>query len=175
MARWRDGCPQAAEELYHRFGRHILTVLRWHMNSKCRRHFDSSDVAQSVWESFFNRTVVTGEFRTADDLRRFLMRVARNKLQEVQRPRQDPFWQPVAVGSASHLEPAGRSPTPSQEAVVQEYRERMLADQPPRSRRIVEMICAGCSYEEIATETGASVRSIKRVIRQALRKGRLLK
>src|SRR5215204_4434766 len=80
MERVRAGCPEAARELYDRYAQTVRRVVTCRLTRQARRHFDSQDVSQSVWASFFDEPSQRAAFATPEDLVAFLGRVAYNKV-----------------------------------------------------------------------------------------------
>ncbi len=49
LAKARDGCPRATEQLYAIYAKRLFTVVRRRIGSRLRQKFDSGDVIQSVF------------------------------------------------------------------------------------------------------------------------------
>ena len=81
LAGVRAGDPQAAEELVRRYEPVLRQIIRPQLDDRLRRLFDTLDIWQSVLGDFFVRaTAGRFELKTADDLQRLLVTMARNKL-----------------------------------------------------------------------------------------------
>src|SRR6516162_6964513 len=87
MQRLRDGSQAAAQELYERYGHHILRVVRRKLDKKLRAKFDSVDFVQSVWTSFFVNPSHQFAFERPEELIAFLAKLAHDKLVDVLRQR----------------------------------------------------------------------------------------
>jgi RNA polymerase sigma-70 factor (ECF subfamily) len=177
MQRVRDGCPQAAQEVFDRYSDHIRRVVRRRLHQPLRRRLDSTDFLQSVWAAFF-RTPAQYVFGTPEELIGFLAALAQNKLvdafrRNVGNTRRDiRREQPLPTASDSvgreHLVLAGRQPTPSQVAVAQERWELLLADQPPENRRVLELLRQRYSPSEIVEHLNVHPKRLQRVIRRLM-------
>jgi RNA polymerase sigma factor (sigma-70 family) len=170
MERVRTGCPEAARELFERYGKEIQLVVRKRLSQHMRAQFDSMDFAQDAWASFFHIPPERYTFQTPKELVSFLTRIARHKVIDEYRRRQRAFksdrqdsnaCQPEMDGDQ---EPAARQPTPSQVAVAEEQWDRMLQNKPPRVRRALEMLRDGHTHREIAECLGVPAKSIQRML-----------
>lgn len=178
MERVRAGCPEAARDLFERYGQTIQFVVRKRLSQRLRAQFDSLDFTQDAWASFFRIAPEQYTFRTPEELVRFLTRVACFKVIDAYRRQQAPrrngnevsFLEARADGSRPP-EPAARQPTPSQVAIAEEQWERLLQDKPPKVRRALEMLRDGHSHREIAECLGVPVKMVQRVV-QALKRER---
>jgi RNA polymerase sigma factor (sigma-70 family) len=181
MRRVRSGCPDAAREVFDRYNSHVRRVVRRHLARCLRRQYDSHDFLQAVWASFFTTPADRYTFDKPDDLVNFLARVAANKVIEAfrcqvltlkndigrnvpigQLPAADLQPGPMAVAA----EPAGREPSPSQVAIAGERWEFLLRDQPPRARRVLELLRDGHTFREVSERTGVHPKVIQRLLRK---------
>src|SRR5262249_15126713 len=149
MERLRDGCPQAARELFDRYGGHVRRVVRRKLSERLRSQYDSTDFAQAVWASFFT-TRGHYDFTTPDALVAFLAGTALHKGAEAYRTgaltaKRDPRREhPLTTLEGDTAVPADRrQPTPSQLAVANEEWERLIRDQPVQYRTALLMLRQG--------------------------------
>jgi len=172
MERVRTGCPEAARELFERYGKEIQLVVRKRLNPRLRTQFDSLDFAQDAWASFFHIPPEQYTFETPKELVNFLTRIARHKVIDEYRRRQrtlkhnrhDVHELPKRPDGVGIREPASRHPTPSQVAVAEEQWDQMLQNKPPQVRRALEMLRDGHSHREIAECLGVPTKLIQRVL-----------
>ena len=171
----RDGSQDAAWDLLERVGPHVQRVVHKMLSRELRSKFDSMDFVQAVWASFFvnRRQIVT--FTRPEQLIRFLISMARNKVitehrkrimtekYDVRREKSSAINDPDAVESQM---PTG--PSPSQYAVARECWQQLLRDKPELSRQIVLRKYMGESHEEIAAKLGINRRTITRVLGEIL-------
>jgi RNA polymerase sigma factor (sigma-70 family) len=171
MDRVRQGSAEAGQELYDRYGHHVLRVVRHHLPEKLRPKFDSLDFAQDVWASFFAAQTGDQKFDTPVALAVFLAEVARNKVAgEFRKQLQGKFHnvnhEKSLDGSARFHKRKliGREPTGSQAALANEAFERMAEGQPAAYRRILELLHQGHTHVEIAAALGVNERTIRRLL-----------
>src|SRR5579871_2901574 len=144
MRRVREGCPEAAREVFDRFSPHVRRVVRRHLAQRLRRQYDSHDFLQAVWASFFTTPADRYAFDRPEDLVNFLARVATNKVVDAFRSRtatqkNDVGREESARPMTDAADPPGREPTPSQLAIAEERWELLLRGQSPEYRRVLEL------------------------------------
>src|SRR5262245_66141692 len=81
LAQWREGDPQAAGRLFHRYAERLTALARSRLTARMGRRFDPEDVVQSVYCSFF-KAAGEGRFdlQRGGDLWRLLVAITLNKL-----------------------------------------------------------------------------------------------
>ena len=62
------------------YGPHIKRVVRHRLNQKMRSKFDSGDFVQMVWASFFANPRQIAQFKEPNQLIKYLVIMARNKV-----------------------------------------------------------------------------------------------
>lgn len=171
MQRVRDGCPEAAQQLFTGYGEHITRVVRKRMHRKLRSKFDSGDFVQAVWASFFALDLNAYQFDCPEALIGFLMNLARNKVVEEVRHRLHTLKHDVTREQSlydSSGYPAGevaaRQPTPSEIAVAREQWDRLLQDQSADHQRILVLLRQGYTPSEVAQQLGRSIKTVRRLI-----------
>lgn len=169
MERVRTGDPDAAKEVFERYGEAIRIVVRYRMDHRLRSQFDSLDFSQDAWASFFRIPPENYTFRTPEELLAFLTRVVRHKVIDAYRKRCR--WSKKNGRKFLHCqnsvpEQPARQPTPSQMAIVEEEWRRLLEDKPPPMQRALEMLRDGYSHREIAQHLGLNVKKIQRLVKQ---------
>jgi RNA polymerase sigma factor (sigma-70 family) len=171
LKRARSGCNDSARQLYELYGGHVLRVVRRKLHRRLRTQYDSADLHQAVWASFFAISTERRDFASPNDLIDYLCAIAANKTAEVFRKRMqtDQFNlnREKSLEVVAHLvAPASEQPTPSQACVADEYWERLLEEQPPLLRKMLELLRAGFSYQEIGEQTGLHPKAIQRHLRR---------
>jgi RNA polymerase sigma-70 factor (ECF subfamily) len=175
LRRAREGNPEAAQELYDRYGDHVLRVVRKILHRRLRRHYDSTDFTQAVWASFFQVPAEQASFDSPAALVTFLSRMAAHKVMETTRKRlgADKHGSARATSlDAPHPEQGGavgeRLPadiaTPSQFVIADERWQLMIQGLPPGHRRILELLREGHSHVDIAEKLGLHRRVIQRLL-----------
>ena len=169
IRRVRGGDEDAARELVLRYESKIRRVVRFNLDDRLRRHFDSMDVCQSVLASFFVRAGL-GEFQleTPAQVMNLLATMARNKLRNQvlhqKRARRD--YQRVTTGN-EELAPDG-APSPSQQVANRELlseARRRLSDE---ERHLLELREQGKEWTDIAVEVGGSAEALRKKLKRAI-------
>jgi RNA polymerase sigma-70 factor (ECF subfamily) len=165
MRRVRAGSPDAVQDLFVRYSDDVRRVVRSRLHRRLRSRYDSLDFVQSVWASFLQIPADRYTFDSPDDLVGFLARVAYNKVVEVFRQH---FQAKRDVsreeGVAEADEVRDPRPTPSQVLIAEEHWERLLRNQPPHYRHILELLRQGYSHVEIADRLGLNPKLIQRLL-----------
>jgi RNA polymerase sigma-70 factor (ECF subfamily) len=168
----RAGDGAAAEELVRGYEPAIRRVVRVRLvDARLRRSFDSLDVCQSVFASFFVRAAL-GEYEleTPEQLLHLLVNMSQNKLidraREEQAERRD-YRRTDPVGAAeSRL--VGADPTPSEEVagaeLLREFRKRLTDEE----RQLAEWRAEGRDWSHIAAELGGSPEALRKRLARAI-------
>jgi RNA polymerase sigma factor (sigma-70 family) len=172
MERVRSGCPEAAREIFERYGKEIQLVVRRRMDQRLRAQFDSLDFAQDTWASFFHIPADRYTFKSAEELTSFLSRIAYRKVVDAQRHHQQTIKrsrhkvEELRLRTQDDLgnEPFSPQPTPSQLVIAEEQWTVLLKNQLPEVRRALEMLRLGHSHKEVAECLGVHPKMIQRVL-----------
>ena len=171
----QDGSQAAACELIHRYGPHIVRVVRRRLSKQIRAKFDSLDFVQAVWASFFADPKQFARFDRPEDLVGHLAVLAHNKVVDEIRRRMR--TEKYNVNRERSLDDSGlhfageltdREPSPSETAIAHELWARLVQGQPDHYRRILELRRAGNSNQQIADQLGLNEKTVRRVIRKVL-------
>jgi RNA polymerase sigma factor (sigma-70 family) len=179
LARIQGGDEEAARELLTRYESKVRLVVRRQLPRLLRSRFDSLDLLQSVWGSFFHR-IRTGpnDLQEEENLIAFLAWAARNKVIDEYRrassQRQDINREaPFRPEKGNEQDPLAAGDTPSQIAQARETYKR-LHDLLPEDRRVIlELKAAGYSSKEIGERLGISERTVQRVLRELWSRARI--
>lgn len=171
VEQYRSGDPEAQARLIARYGGVVRAAVRRRLPDGLRKEYDSLDFAQDVWASFFTRPPPLARFDTPDALGGYLAGVARNKVAEVCRrrfrsagyniAREEPL---VRAADGTDVPVPGRDATPSQCAIAGEKWAALAAGVPPAHRRVVALLRAGHTQEEIARQVGKCERHVRRIV-----------
>lgn len=171
MQRVRAGSQEAMRELCDLYGPHVRRVVRRRLDKKLRAKLDSADLAQAVWASFFIQPNHDFTFATSEELVAFLASIAHNKLVDVLRQRYRTRKYNInreqsLYGSATDhsMEVTDPHPSPSQIVSVEDRWERLLAEQTPRDRLILQLLRQGHTHEETACMVGVNERTVRRLL-----------
>jgi RNA polymerase sigma factor (sigma-70 family) len=173
LERLRAGDEAAARELIERYEPIVRREVRLNLRDRrLGRLFDSMDVAQSVFASFFVRAA-TGEFdlEEPNDIVRLLVTVARNKLVSASR-------QAYAAKRDVRRNDAGDTgqfdrlpktdPSPSRQVAAAELLSRVLAELSPEERELAALRGRGLSWEEVAEQVGGTPQARRVQLSRAL-------
>jgi RNA polymerase sigma-70 factor (ECF subfamily) len=171
VRRVRTGDADAAAELVRRYEPAIRRVVRVRLSGRTAALFDSMDVCQSVFGSFFLRAA-SGQYRleSPDDLLKLLATMARHKL-AYQVRRQKTQKRDIAREAPTGIptdQLAGNDPTPSCHAahreLLGELEKRLTAEE----RQLVELRNHGHEWEEIAERLSGSAEALRKKHARAL-------
>ncbi len=175
LDRITHGSEEAAWELVERYGSHIRAVVRRRMHPSMRRLVDSDDFVQSVWGSLVRIGPRLGASDGPEPMVALLATMAQNKVIDAVRQRtmttkhrmvtQGLDGSLVGAKSLSGGDPQG---TASQVAIARERWNRMLAEEPPLSKQMLELRLAGGTYTEIAQQLGINEKTVRRTIARLL-------
>jgi RNA polymerase sigma-70 factor (ECF subfamily) len=175
MERVRAGDPQATQEVFLRYSDAIRRVVRRYLHQRLRTQYDSVDILQTVWASFFQVPPERYTFETPEALVSFLSQMAYNKVVDVFRRRlmtgKHNVNRQLSLDAPARELDKGvpvRQPTPSQLAIAEEHWERIVAGQPPRVRQVLEMLRLGHTQREVADRFGLHPKTIQRLLGKLL-------
>jgi RNA polymerase sigma-70 factor (ECF subfamily) len=162
------GSDEAVWNFIETYGPHIQRVVRRRLHQSLRSKFDSIDFVQMVWASFFADRKRIAAMREPEELIRYLMTMARNKVIDESRRRMKYQKHNVcrerSLDVGQYAGSVRRHDTPSQIASVRERWAGWMKDQSERNRRIVEMRMDGVAYDAISQHFGLSERTVREVI-----------
>jgi RNA polymerase sigma-70 factor (ECF subfamily) len=173
MRRVRAGDQQAAEELVRRYEPTIRRVVRVRLvDPRLKRLFDSMDVCQSVFGSFFVHAALGDyELNTPEQLLNLLVGMSRRKLVDQSRragaARRD--YRRVTEGPADlEKQWAAPGPSPSQQVagreLLDEFRRRLTDEE----RQIADKRAAGLNWDQIAAEQGGTPDALRKQLTRGI-------
>lgn len=174
----RLGDQQAAEELVRLYEPLVRRELRIKMTDRrMARLFDTVDVCQSIWSSFFARAAA-GQYdlNNSQQLAKLLVTMARNKL-ATQARRNHALKRDINRATPSPSQLAilqDPDDSPSVQATIDELYTKIQARLSPEERRVSELRRDGLSWEDVAETLGGTAqarrmqldRAADRVLRQ---------
>jgi RNA polymerase sigma factor (sigma-70 family) len=169
------GSPDAAWELVNRYGEQIRRAVRRVLNAKLRSQFDSLDFVQLVWKSLFCSGKELAKFQSPPQLIAFLVTIAQSKVRDEARRRLVAEKRAVTCeqsldsgGGFSRTDLPDPGARPIDVAIAREQWNRLLSDQPPHYRRIIQLRLQGLTNEEIADMVGMDERNVRRFLKRLL-------
>jgi RNA polymerase sigma-70 factor (ECF subfamily) len=172
IRRVREGDAQAAAELVRRYEPAIRRVARVRLTDpRLQRLFDSMDVCQSVFGSFFVRAAL-GEYEleTPEQLLRLLAAMSRKKVVDQSRRARAARRDVRRNQSAAAHEHgwAAPGPSPSQEVagqeLLREFRRRLSEEE----RQLADARAEGRDWNQIAAERGGSPEALRKQLSRAV-------
>jgi RNA polymerase sigma-70 factor (ECF subfamily) len=172
ICRVRAGDQEAAAQLVREYEPAIRRAARvWSVDPRLRRVFDSMDICQSVFASFFVRTALGQyELDRPEQLLKLLVNMSRKKLADHARTegaaRRD--YRRAKAGGDRHKNLAAAGESPSQEVagaeLLKEFRKRLSEDE----RQLAEQRSLGLDWSEIAAGRGASPEALRKQLARAV-------
>lgn len=184
LQRLKSGDESAASEILERYESQVRLVVRRFLPRVLRSRFDSQDIMQSVWRSFFLK-LRTGqppsspdqpgggdggqEFQNAGQLFEFLSRMARNKVIDQYRretsQKADVHRQRALHGDkGENLDPPSSCESPAEVAEAADELSHWRSLIPADRQELIDMKADGMSTREIGVKLGISERTVQRVL-----------
>jgi RNA polymerase sigma-70 factor (ECF subfamily) len=172
LARLRSGDETAATGLVRQYEPIIRRAVRvWLVDARLRRLFDSLDVCQSVFGSFFVRLSL-GQYHLEkpEQLINLLVSMARNKLSDQARREQAECRdnRRVEAGGVDERPLASQGESPSQvvagKEMVQEFRKRLTEEE----RYVADQRALGREWTELAAELGVGAEALRKKFGRAI-------
>ena len=173
LARVRAGDEDAATAVVRRYERVIRIEVRVHLSDpRMRRQFDSMDISQSVFGSFFVRAVL-GEFRPESPAALGRLLVAMAKKKTIDQLRRHSASRRSCYRSRSLFAGDGDwfrdgAMQPDDEVALRElyfeFRSRLTSEE----LGLAERRLAGHSWEQIAASCGVKVDAVRKRLTRAI-------
>jgi RNA polymerase sigma factor (sigma-70 family) len=172
IRRVRSGDEEAATELVRLYEPAIRRAARVRLvDSRLRRIFDSMDISQSVFASFFLRAALGQyELDKPERLLRLLVDMSRKKLadhvREEQAARRD--YRRLRVGSKQTAVLTADDPGPAQQVaakeLLREFRKRLSPDE----RQLAELRASGKNWAQIALQCRGTSEALRKRLTRAV-------
>jgi RNA polymerase sigma factor (sigma-70 family) len=175
----RAGSEDAARKLVAGYGKHVLRVVRYRLHRRLRSQFDSGDFTQAVWASFFASPLPESGLEQPEDLIKYLVTVASNKVVDAVRQRLhgrkynlncEHSLDGSAAAEVQRL--ADDTPSPSRVVMAKEHWDGLRARGDQSARRMLEMLSEGKTYQQVAAQLGVSEKTVQRFLRRLDREAR---
>jgi len=178
LARLRAGDPLAADLVFSRFTHQLSRLVRVKLGVRYRQKFDTEDVVQSIYKSFF-RLHAEGRFAfdTWDALWGLLSLIAVRKCghrldylharcRAVGSERSIVLDDVTLEGCRADLIAVSREPEPVHAAMTAEAVSVILAAATERDQQIIRLALEGATTSDISQASGRSERTVQRVLRR---------
>jgi RNA polymerase sigma-70 factor, ECF subfamily len=169
VERHRQGDAEATALIFAHYAQRLSRVAQQHLSRKLAGRVDGEDVVQSVFRTFFRRTLA-GEFQidSSEQLWQLLVKITVRKAQ-AQGRRHTAAMRDVSVenpepdGDAiAHL--ADHEPGPEEAAILLDQIEVLLNNLPAMYCDVLDWRLQGHSATDIANRLGVSRRTVYRAL-----------
>lgn len=170
VRRLRAGDPDAPDAVYALFARRLTRIAEQHLSERLAGRLDGDDVVQSVFRTFFRRSVA-GEFRidSSAQLWRLLVKITLRKARAKGRHHTAGVRD---VGAEAHggaepwlIEAVAREPGPLEAVMLVDQIEHLLRGLPPLHCHVLDLRLQGFGPSEIAPQLGVSRQTVHRALR----------
>ena len=172
LCRIRAGDEAAAAQLVEEYEPLIRREVRMRLTDPSLfRLVSASDVCQSVLLSFFLRAAAGQyELETPEDLRKLLLRMARNKVAgQARRMRCRPAdARRAPPGSLERLELVLESPPPARAVASRDLLREVLERLPDEERQLAELRGQGLTWPQVSTKLGGTAEGRRKQLARAL-------
>ncbi len=172
IRRVRAGDQGAAAELVRTYEPAIRRAARVRLgDSRLRRVFDSMDISQSVFASFFLRAALGQyEIDKPDRLLRLLVSMSRKKLADHVREEQAARRDYRRIEDGPHQENRLVAPgdSPGQQVALAELLREFRARLSPDERRLADLRASGQGWAQIAAEIGSGAEALRKKLTRAI-------
>jgi RNA polymerase sigma factor (sigma-70 family) len=172
IRRVRAGDQEAAAELVRKYEPAIRRAARIRLtDSRLRRLFDSMDISQSVFASFFLRAALGQyEIDEPERLLRLLVSMSRKKLadhvREERAARRD--YRRVEDGPHQEKRLLAHDTGPGQQVALAELLREFHRRLSPDERRLADLRASGHNWNQIAAEIGDSAEALRKKLTRAI-------
>jgi RNA polymerase sigma factor (sigma-70 family) len=172
LARLREGDEEAAVQLVRRYELAIRVAIRTNLSDpRLRRQFDSLDVCQSVFASFFrNAAAGAYDLQVPAQLLALLRKMAENKLRSRRRDqyRHRRDIRRLSRSAVEETDVTSREPGPEATIEEEDLLDRALELMPPEIRAIADRRIAGQRWPEIAEALGGTPEARRKQFERAM-------
>ena len=169
LERFRQGDTQAADVLFARYVERLVEMVRWQISPSLQKRLDPEDAVHSAYRSFFVRAR-QGQFvlTRSGELWKLLVTITLNKLRRQiahhrAKKRAVARDRPFAVASLGTVDVAS-GPTPLEAIAAVDELESFMATLSPLQRHVLELRLQENHWDEIASATGRSERTVRRAL-----------
>jgi RNA polymerase sigma factor (sigma-70 family) len=178
----RSGDSRAVTAVFRCYSDWLRKIIRRSIHRRVRQRYDSSDFVQSTWASMLSQRERLPELADADELGRYLVRIAFRKVHDANREaiqtkkrdmRRECALADLERGESARTAVGDRhQPRPSEIYCVRERIERlasMLAAFPHWMRDVPQRRACGESLKQIAISVGVDERTVRRKLTKLLK------
>jgi RNA polymerase sigma-70 factor (ECF subfamily) len=169
MERHRQGDAEATALIFAHYAQRLSRVAEQHLSRKLAGRVDGEDVVQSVFRTFFRRTLA-GEFQidSSEQLWQLLVKITVRKAQAQGRRHtaamRDISAETPVTDSDAIARLADHEPGPAEAAILLDQIEVLLNNLPAMYCDVLDWRLQGHSATDIANRLGVSRRSVYRAL-----------
>lgn len=169
VERHRQGDPDAAGELFAHYAQRLGRLAGQHLSRKLAGRVDGEDVVQSVFRTFFRRSV-RGDFKidSSAQLWQLLVKITVTKARAKGRyhtaAKRDVSTEQGNVDEEWLIAAADREPGPEDAVLLMDEIEALLRGLPPLYCQILELRLQGHSVAEVADQLGVARQTVYRAL-----------
>jgi RNA polymerase sigma factor (sigma-70 family) len=177
MARAKAGDQAAIRDFLLRFEPEVRMMVRARLPKKLRTQFDSLDIVQAVWQSFFSDLPQdTPDFLKVEHVHGFLAGVVRNKVYEQHRKLTRTAKYNISREERLYIRRGDRDvprevispePSPSQAAQASDRMAQLTEGRSPSEVKVITLRREGLTFDEIAAQIGVNEKTVRRIIDSA--------
>jgi RNA polymerase sigma-70 factor (ECF subfamily) len=185
LNRLKSGDESAATEILERYESQVRLVVRRFLPRVLRSRFDSLDIMQSVWRSFFQKvredeaaksgakstdeSPKSQDFTDSAQLFAFLSRMARNKVidqyrRETSQKSAVQRQRTMYGESGEDIDPPAPDESPAEVVEAADELSHWRSLVPEDRQELIDMKADGLSTREIGVKLGISERTVQRVL-----------
>jgi RNA polymerase sigma-70 factor (ECF subfamily) len=174
LVRWREGDQEAARLLFDRYAARLIGLARAHLPARMGRRMDSEDVVQSVFRSFFVAAQRDEGYHLerSGDLWRLLATMTMHRLRrqiEHHTAQKRSFrreHEPAPGWADLPVESLTGDPSPEEAVALADELEQIMRPLDPVRRRMLELRLQDYTFDEIASATRRSERTVRRCLEE---------
>ncbi len=169
LERLTAGDAQAAEEVFARYVQKLTVVAEKHLSRKVAGREDGEDVVQSVFRTFFRRSV-RGDFQidSSAQIWRLLVKItvlkARAKGRFHTADKRDVGTEAAGAAEEWLVAAVSHEPGPEEAVLLMDQIEALLRGLPSLHGEILDLRLQGFGASEIAGRTGVSRQTVYRAL-----------
>lgn len=172
LKRLGTGDSAAAEQVFRTYEPYLRKVVRRRLPHSLRAKFDSVDIVQSIWADLFRGFRKAGwRFADKEHLQAFLVKATRHRLIDRCRGHATAVEREQSLhGDELRQLQRASLPEPGEEAAANDLWEHMLALSAPAHRELLRLRRDGMPIADIAARSGLHEDSIRRILRDLVRR-----
>jgi len=169
LRRWQSGDEDAARQLFDLYSHKLAAVAQRNLSHRLGSRVDGDDIVQSVFRTFFRRSV-EGEFQvtSSTELWRLLVKITLAKVRSQARHhttiKRNIYAETSDPRDGWFVEAMSSEPGPEEAAMMLDQTRAVLSGLPDKYADILALRLEGHARTEIADRLGVSRQTVHRVL-----------